>query len=584
MSLCSLGLLASCGEEIPTARSTPVGTKQPGTPRANPIWGGTLLVTHHDLAVVADADHDKLFVTPMTTGRVAAIALPEGSSPFRMAEDSNGNVQVVLRGTGELAVVDPNAKKILSHTAVCPEPRGVTFDTTHQTTVVACEGGELVKVGLDGSQTVFRPGIDLRDPVAIGSQVWVSSFRAATAIAVASDGTPAVTVTPPSIGFGTGTFVPGVVWKSLATADGDLVLVHQREVDGPVTSIQLSNAPPVPYYSNACDSPVVRSALSIVHQGTVVASVETAANDPVDATLSPKAGIISIASPSQNSVTTTGLPAAGETSGGLCVSPGASVSHQVSGMPVGVGYTSDGTLVVHEREPFQIEFFPPDAQGVPSVKPTFTVGLANYTAEHDQQTGFNLFHTATSGGIACMSCHPEAGDDGHVWGLFEGSVRTQTLKGGLTPTAPFHWKGELTDMTALLGETFVHRMGGTMPSAEVTQNLGDWLDRVPASRPSITAPSDVLAKGESLFNSAGCASCHTGAALTNNTTVDVGTGGAFQVPSLRGVAARGPWLHDGCAKTLEDRFGACGGGAKHGSTGSLTPGDVSALVAYLRSL
>jgi cytochrome c peroxidase len=220
---------------------------------------------------------------------------------------------------------------------------------------------------------------------------------------------------------------------------------------------------------------------------------------------------------------------------------------------------------------------------VPVATPGLTIGLANYTTEHQGQPGFALFHTATSGGIACMSCHPEAGDDGHTWGLFEGSVRTQSLKGGLTPTAPFHWKGELKDMTALLGETFVHRMGGTMPSAAVTQDLGDWLDRVPASRPSVTASADVVAKGQALFNSAGCTACHSGPAFTNNATVDVGTGGSFQVPSLRGVASRGPWLHDGCAKTLEDRFGTCGG-TNHGNTSNLGASDVSALVAYLRSL
>ena len=54
--------------------------------------------------------------------------------------------------------------------------------------------------------------------------------------------------------------------------------------------------------------------------------------------------------------------------------------------------------------------------------------------------------------------------------------------------------------------------------------------------------------------SAQATGCHSGPALTNNTTVNVGTGGSFQVPSLRGVSLRGPWMHDGCAKTLTDRY------------------------------
>ena len=53
---------------------------------------------------------------------------------------------------------------------------------------------------------------------------------------------------------------------------------------------------------------------------------------------------------------------------------------------------------------------------------------------------------------------------------------------------------------------------------------------------------------------AGCITCHSGPRLTNAQTVDVGTGAPFQVPSLVGVGTRGPFMHDGCAKTLDDRF------------------------------
>jgi cytochrome c peroxidase len=63
----------------------------------------------------------------------------------------------------------------------------------------------------------------------------------------------------------------------------------------------------------------------------------------------------------------------------------------------------------------------------------------------------------------------------------------------------------------------------------------------------------------------------------------VGTGRKFKIPSLIGVAARAPFMHDGCAATLADRFGACGG-SEHGSTASLTPGQVSDLVAYMETL
>jgi cytochrome c peroxidase len=65
----------------------------------------------------------------------------------------------------------------------------------------------------------------------------------------------------------------------------------------------------------------------------------------------------------------------------------------------------------------------------------------------------------------------------------------------------------------------------------------------------------------------------------------VGTGGKFKVPSLIAVGYEAPYLHDGCAATLRDRFGpACGGGDAHGHTQQLTAAQVDDLVAYLESL
>ena len=67
-------------------------------------------------------------------------------------------------------------------------------------------------------------------------------------------------------------------------------------------------------------------------------------------------------------------------------------------------------------------------------------------------------------------------------------------------------------------------------------------------------------------------------------SADVGTGGKFQIPSLLGVGMRFPYMHDGCAETLADRFGPCGGGDAHGKTSHLSEADVNALVVYLQSL
>jgi cytochrome c peroxidase len=117
-------------------------------------------------------------------------------------------------------------------------------------------------------------------------------------------------------------------------------------------------------------------------------------------------------------------------------------------------------------------------------------------------------------------------------------------------------------------------------------SLGPWLERVapPAPAPVIDAAS--VARGEALFSSPAtqCTTCHNGQLMSNKALVNVGTGGTFKVPSLLGVGARGPWLHDGCAETLADRFGPCGGGDQHGHTSQLSTQDIADLVNYLDTL
>jgi hypothetical protein len=54
-------------------------------------------------------------------------------------------------------------------------------------------------------------------------------------------------------------------------------------------------------------------------------------------------------------------------------------------------------------------------------------------------------------------------------------------------------------------------------------------------------------------------------------------------PSLLGVGLRSPLFHDGCAKSVAERFGPCGG-ANHGNTSQLSAAEQADLIAFLRSL
>jgi mono/diheme cytochrome c family protein len=130
-------------------------------------------------------------------------------------------------------------------------------------------------------------------------------------------------------------------------------------------------------------------------------------------------------------------------------------------------------------------------------------------------------------------------------------------------------------------------MSGPELETDQVASLTRWLDAVPAL-PTL-APSDPAAveRGRALFHDTrvACATCHGGPLLTNNKTMDVGTGKPLQVPTLRGLRWRAPFMHDGCALTLADRFTApCGGGDRHGITSHLTPTQIADLVTFMQSL
>ncbi len=199
-------------------------------------------------------------------------------------------------------------------------------------------------------------------------------------------------------------------------------------------------------------------------------------------------------------------------------------------------------------------------------------------------TGHEIFHSNQGGEIACASCHLEGGDDGRTWVFSDvGQRRTPSVLGTVQGTAPYHWDGSQIDLPTLYAHSLARMNGPDLQTAQENAFTA-WLDALPGPTPS---PGDAaaIARGQALFQgSGGCATCHSGVKLTNNQTVDVGTGQAFQVPPLVGVSARAPFLHNGCAPTLVDAIGACGHAASHGNTAAFSSAQMSDLASYLGSL
>jgi len=258
--------------------------------------------------------------------------------------------------------------------------------------------------------------------------------------------------------------------------------------------------------------------------------------------------------------------------GTICGIPDPTVP-QVVGQPIAVAFDGAGNIVVQSREPAMLAF----ADG--NNLTLSTVSRAD--------TGHTLFHANSGGFLACGSCHSEGNEDGRTWNFnCEGTRRTQSVQVGLQGTAPFHWGGDEKTFPQLMTDVFVGRMSGPSLSDDQGTALLGWLDAQPRAPKTTPADPTAVTRGQALFSDPlhGCAVCHTGSHFTNNQTMDVGTGGLFQVPSLIGVGSRGPYLHNGCAKTLTDRFGSCGGGDQHGITSNLSAAQIADLVAYLNTI
>ena len=126
--------------------------------------------------------------------------------------------------------------------------------------------------------------------------------------------------------------------------------------------------------------------------------------------------------------------------------------------------------------------------------------------------------------------------------------------------------------------------GPALTSAQIAATAA-WVNSIPLL-PKAPGDAAAIARGQALFddvNGAGCITCHSGPKMTNSALVDVGTSGTFKVPRLLGLVDRAPYLHDGRAATLFDRF-TVGGGDQHGRTSQLTQAQIADLVAYLESL
>jgi mono/diheme cytochrome c family protein len=597
-----------------------------------PISGGTLSVLSDDsLAIVADPDRDRISIVDLKTLAVrSTIALQAGDEPGRSVEDGQKHVHVALRRGGAVLSLDPATGTVLSRRTVCKAPRGIAFESATGLLHVACSEGKLVSLLAQGGEPVRTLTLepDLRDVLVRGNELWLTRFKSAEILRVSGVGALNAKIKIPraqaTLSQPAGdndlsegqtlkdvTVEPGVAWRAVASPAGGLTVVHQDTVTDeiPISPPSASGSSYGGGSGPSCDGIVKNVVTTVAADGSQVSTKFVGAPLPVDVAVSPDQRWVAIAQagtadfsaprpflkfPGEQGPTGTGPTVTGKAGFGfgqsvtilstadMKTSPCAFAQGGLGNAPAtAVAFTSSGILLVQLREPAQLL--------IQRMLPFGTTETVALEGESRADTGHDLFHRDAGGGIACASCHPEGGEDGHTWRFAGfGDRRTQALHVGLRDTAPFHWAGDLANVGELMSEVFVGRMGGVRETEARVSALSEWLFALPAPAPIRDATDEAAQRGQALFQSTevGCTTCHSGPKLTDNRSVAVDSVATtkLQVPSLIAVGYRAPFMHNGCAATLAARFDPACGGDQHGNTAALSEAQRGDLVAYLESL
>lgn len=205
-------------------------------------------------------------------------------------------------------------------------------------------------------------------------------------------------------------------------------------------------------------------------------------------------------------------------------------------------------------------------------------------------------HLTPSGVVTCGTCHPDGGEDGLAWFLHTPHVarklrRTPPAWSAKRALAPYHWDGALPDSGGLAHDAIVELMEGDGLVVDVSA-IAAYLEEAPPPFPRPVRDAGRHARGQALFASAGCAECHAGPLFGDGLSHEVlapssdpdGVLATTDTPTLLGVRARPPYLHDGRAATLVEVLTTHNAGDAHGRTQALSAADVAALVEYLESL
>ncbi len=578
---------------------------------------------------VVNPDNDSVSVfDAVTRAKLAETAV--GAAPRALAIAPDGRVWVTNADAATISILS-NSTFAVAQTIALPRgarPFGIAFDQANAW--VALEAtGRVLRLDAGGAQTAnIDVGLNARHVSisADGARVYVSRF-----ITPRISGEETATITTTNQG---GEVV--VIDTAALAVERTIILAHSEELDTAISGRGIPN-----YLGATAISPDGLSAWVPSKQDNIKRGVlRTGQQLTHESAVRPIASRIDLVAQAEDYGARVDLDNAGMPSA-ICFDPWGIyaftaieasrsvavidvwnqreiVRFNVGRAPQGLTISPDGgTLFVHNFMDRTVTVH--NVSGIigGSELPAATAATLNCVAVEKLAVqvllGKQLFYDAKDNRLAlqeyisCAACHNEAGQDGRVWdftGFGEGLRNTITLRGHGAHGVP-HWTGNFDEVQDFENQ-IRNFAGGTGLIASGTPNppLGAPnagrsadLDALAAYVASLTktgaSPAAPSAAGRTIFKQQNCASCHSGAAFTNsalNVFRNVGTikqptsgqrlGAAlpgFDVPTLRGLWATTPYLHDGSATTVADAIRAHSGV-------TLSDPDLANLAAYVANI
>ncbi len=565
---------------------TPIATERtlPGLPPMPNAQSSRILAQQGNRLVVANADSDS--ITLLENGIVQS-EIAVGDDPRTVAITPDGKTAwVALRGENAVAVVNLETAQRESVIPIGHMPYGVVVDDRRA--YITCFGdGQVVVVDLASYAILYQVKVpDFPAGAALsGEWLLVSHFYTGQVTALN------ILRTPVMIGTVTVDVGGNIAQSIVLSPDGLRAYLPMTRTGLSLISLQ--------YMQDWF--PIVAILDLATMQGDrdrrlALSSVE-GSNMPFDAAFTPDGKRLLVVLAGSDSVVVVD-----STSGNIqrYIDVGANPRGiMIQGEQAYVSNALDGTLSVIDLDTYAV---------------TNTIPITEIALSAELLRGKVLFNSAASpimsdGAVSCATCHFDGGCDQRTWINFRSGPRNTLALGGAADLPPYNWAGEMAELQDTIEDHIRMVMLG---DGLIQGDFDPLIDQLDAGR---SADLDALVayvatfeawqspyrnldgtltesaqRGMQIFmsGSPGC-SCHLPPLYTDqkqhdlaHTTFSLEEYGAFDTPSLYGIWATAPYLHDGVVMSLEELLTRTD--PIHSVADQLTPQQLIDLISFLKSL